>query len=76
MRVLNKLDFIEKRILNFVIDYKKEHGKPPTRNELANGTGLDHISLELNMQSLSKKGFIIFSSNVSRSIQILKLPEN
>jgi len=71
-----KLDYIEKRILNFVIDYKKEVGKSPTRIELANGTGLDHISLDLNMQSLSKKGFIIFSSNVSRSIQILKLPEN
>jgi len=73
---MNKLDYIEERILDFVIDYKIEHGKPPTKNELANGTGLDHFSLYLNMQSLSKKGFIIYSSNVSRSIQILKLPEN
>jgi len=73
---LNKLDFIEKRVLNFVIEYKKEIGKSPTKRELANGTGLDRISLDLNMQSLSKKGFIIFSSNVLRSIQILKLPEN
>ena len=72
---MNKLDYIEKRVLNFIVDYKKSVGKSPTRNELANGTGLDHFSLDLNMQSLSKKGFIIYSSNVSRSIQILKLPE-
>ena len=73
---MNKLDYLEKCILNFIVDYKKSAGKSPTLTEVATNTGVDHLSLDLNMQSLSKKGFIIFSSNVSRSIQILKLPEN
>jgi len=72
--ILKNLDIVESNILNFIINYKKDFGKPPTMKGLSDGTGLNNVSLEINLDSLSKKGYIYYSSNVHRSLQVLKLP--
>ena len=72
---MKTLDAAEKNILNFIIAYKQDKVKSPSMRELADGTGLNSLSLDINLDSLSKKGYLYFSSNVYRPFQILKLPE-
>jgi SOS-response transcriptional repressor LexA len=63
----------QKDFLDYIIKFKKENGYSPTLRELGLGTGVSHCAALSNVKALVKKGFIHYSSNISRSIVILKL---
>jgi repressor LexA len=65
----------QKDYLEFIIDFKQKHGYSPTYNELGDGMGVNSSAALDTVRVLNKKGYIHSSSNISRSIVVLKLPE-
>jgi len=67
---LRQSDFLEK-----IIKYKEQKGYSPTLRELGDLMGVTHNAALANVQALAKKGYLHYSSNVARSIVIIKMPD-
>ena len=65
----------QKHCLETIIKFKSEKGYSPTLRELGLMLGMSPAGAVGHVVALVKKGYIHYSSNVSRSIVILKLPE-
>ena len=70
----------QEKILNFMNDYIKENGYPPSIREICAGVGLSSTStVHAHLQNLTKKGLIQKSGLKSRSIKVVnnevELPE-
>ena len=65
----------QKHCLEFIIEYKKDHGYSPTLKELGDLLGVNQGAALSHVILLAKKGYIHYSSNVARSIVVLKLSE-
>lgn len=61
----------QKKILEFLISYVKEHGYPPTFREIGNHFGFIWTASKGHLRSLEKKGFIRINPSISRGIEIL-----
>ena len=67
---LRQLDFLE-----IIIEYKEKKGYSPTLRELGDLAGVTHNAALSNVQALARKGYLHYSSNVARSIVIIKMPD-
>lgn len=65
----------QKHCLETIIKIRKDKGNSPTLRELGKELGMTAWSAKCHIDALVKKGYIHYSSNISRSIQVLKLPE-
>lgn len=71
----------QEKILNFVNDYVKENGYPPSIREICKGVGLSSTStVHAHLTNLTKKGLITKGGSKSRSIKVvnqeLEVPDN
>lgn len=64
-----------KNVAKFLITYFSEHGRSPSLDEIARGTGLWKRSVEIVLQGLVKMGIIEITPGISRGIRLLK-PEH
>jgi repressor LexA len=63
----------QKQIFDYITDYAKDYGFPPTREEIADHCGMKYKSGIVNhLQALERKGFIRLLKKVARGIEILK----
>jgi len=65
----------QKHCLELIIKYKSEKGYSPTLRELGDLLGVNQGAALSHVKLLAKKGYIHYSSNVARSIVVLKLSE-
>ena len=71
----------QEKILNFVNDYVKENGYPPSIREICKGVGLSSTStVHAHLANLTKRGLITKGGSKSRSIKVvnqeLEVPDN
>jgi len=71
-----KHDITEKQqeILDYIIDYVKKNGYPPTKPDIAKHLGKNATLIVLQLNALEKKGYIKLSPNVARGIQVINKP--
>lgn len=62
-------------ILKFIIDYKKREDMAPSFREIGDNFGLEVKPVNDHLQALKKKGYLTWKERISRSIKILKVPE-
>ncbi|MDD3520005.1 MAG: transcriptional repressor LexA [Actinomycetota bacterium] len=63
----------QKKILDFIADYIKESGYPPTVREIASAIGLSSsATVHAHLSKLEKLGYIKRTKGSSRSIEIIK----
>jgi SOS-response transcriptional repressor LexA len=70
----NRFDLTEKqgRIYDYICDYLKEHGFPPTVREIAKMAGLSSASSAHGyLKQLEEKGYIRRMDNSPRAIEIV-----
>lgn len=70
---MEKITERQKDFLDYIIKFKEKNGYSPTFRELGYAAGVSHCAALANVKALVKKGFIHYSSNISRSIVVLKL---
>ena len=63
-------------ILQFIIKYKEEQGMSPTIREIGDGTGITVKGASDHVQALIRKGYLSSREKLSRSLIVLRLPEN
>lgn len=63
----------QKKVLEFITEYTKENGYPPSIREVGGHFGILWPAARGHMKSLEKKGFIRINSSVSRGIEITGL---
>ena len=62
-------------VLDFLQEYSKEHGFPPTMREIGEGIGLSNVSaVRGHLAALEKKGYISKDADKARSIRVLHSP--
>lgn len=63
----------QRRVLDMVVGYCRQHGLPPTRAEIAQAMGFQSANAaEDHLQSLARKGFITLRPGTSRGIRLLQ----
>ena len=63
----------QRQILEYIIEYEKEHGYPPTIREICEAFGISSPrGVSKHLEALEKKGYIERSKGRSRGIRILK----
>lgn len=66
---------IQKRIYDFIVEYIRDEGMPPTNREIGSAMNIasaNHVDYHLSM--LEKKGYITRVSKKSRSIKLVQQP--
>jgi repressor LexA len=66
---------IQKKIYQFIVDYMRDEGMPPTNREIGSAMKIastGHVDYHLSM--LEKKGFITRESKKSRGIKLVQQP--
>lgn len=66
---------IQKKIYQFIVEYMREEGMPPTNREIGSSMKIastGHVDYHLSM--LEKKGFITRESKKSRGIKLVQQP--
>ena len=62
----------QQQVLGFVREYVRDQGFPPTLAEIAEGTGLTHISsVTYHLNALMRKGWVEVRPNTRRGIRLL-----
>lgn len=59
-----------KKVARFLRDYVASHGRAPTLDEIARGTGLWKRSVEIVLRGLEQMGVITITPGISRGIQL------
>jgi repressor LexA len=76
---MEKLSFKQEQVLKFLVDFKGEHGFPPTIRELCNNFGFKSLNTaHFHLRSLEKKGCIQIHPGKGRGITLpeaRRLPE-
>lgn len=62
-----------KKVAMFLMEYFREHGRSPSLDEIARGTGLWKRSVEIVLQGLVKMGVIEITPGISRGIKMKKV---
>jgi len=63
----------QRQILEYIVEYEKEHGYPPTIREICEAFGISSPrGVSKHLEALEKKGYIERSKGRSRGIRILK----
>jgi repressor LexA len=60
----------QKRILEFLTDYTRHRGYPPTVREIGEHFGFFWAAARTHLRALHKKGFISLNPSISRGIEI------
>jgi len=68
---MKKLTETQKRVLEFLRTYIKNHGYPPTIREIGNHFGFLWPAARRHLQSLEKKGFLHMRPGISRGIELI-----
>jgi repressor LexA len=63
----------QKRILDFLREYTKNHGYPPTVREIGNRFKFLWAAARAHLKAIEKKGFIKLNPSKSRGIEVLDL---
>src|SRR5260370_36609286 len=66
---------IQKRIYEFIVEYRRDEGMPPTNREIGSAMNIastGHVDYHLSM--LEKKGYITRESKKSRGIKLVEDP--
>ncbi|HEX9130786.1 MAG TPA: hypothetical protein VF844_00695, partial [Ktedonobacteraceae bacterium] len=66
---------IQKRIYEFIVEYIRDEGMPPTNREIGSAMNIastGHVDYHLSM--LEKKGYITRESKKSRGIKLVQQP--
>lgn len=67
----------QEEILNFIQDYLRENGYPPTMREIGSNFGISStFGVKGHLDALERKGYLNKESNASRGISILKSNED
>lgn len=69
------LSDIQKKMYDFIIEYIRDEGLPPTNREIGsalNIASIGHVDYHLSM--LEKKGYITRVAKSSRSIKLIRQP--
>ncbi|MDT8323598.1 MAG: transcriptional repressor LexA [Bacteroidota bacterium] len=61
-----------KKVARFLEQYFERHGRAPSMDEIAKGTGLWKRSVEIVLKGLEKIGFIEITPGISRGIRLLE----
>ncbi|MCD6462253.1 MAG: transcriptional repressor LexA [Thermotogae bacterium] len=63
----------QRQILEYIVEYEREHGYPPTIREICEAFGISSPrGVSKHLEALEKKGYIERSKGRSRGIRILK----
>jgi repressor LexA len=68
--IMKELTEKQKRILEFLVEYTKNHGYPPTVREIGNHFRFLWAAARGHLQALERKGFIKLKPGKSRGIEI------
>ncbi|HOI16599.1 MAG TPA: transcriptional repressor LexA [Smithellaceae bacterium] len=61
----------QERVYQFIIEWKKNRGFPPTVREIAKGLGFKSLNnIRQHLQLIEKKGFLKISSGKARGIEV------
>lgn len=76
----NKLTDRQQEILDFISEFRKENGYPPTLREIGKSFGISStFGVKRHLEALVKKGYLNIESNASRGISLItndNFPEN
>ena len=62
----------QSQILDFIVDYLKEHGFPPSRQEIATAFGFASVNAaQQHLDALYAKGAIQIFAGISRGIRVM-----
>lgn len=66
-----ELTATQQKILEFIINYRADHGMPPTLAEIAENFGYrNRATVQQHLQALEKKGYIKRNSRLARGIEL------
>ena len=68
---MKRITAVQKRVLEFLIDYSGKHGYPPTVREIGAHFGFLWPAARRHLQSLAKKGVLRITPSRSRGIEIV-----
>ncbi len=68
---MKSLTATQQRVLQFLKDYSRKHGFPPTIREIGCHFGFLWPAARRHLQSLAKKGFVRINPSKSRGIEII-----
>lgn len=72
MKDFNKLSRRQKNILNYMDEYIRVHGYPPTIREIGNATDINSTSVvNYNLNKLVQAGYLERSDRVSRGMRLI-----
>ncbi|MCM0607009.1 MAG: transcriptional repressor LexA [Xanthomonadaceae bacterium] len=67
----------QKAILDFIKEFQREQGFPPSRREIATGVGLSSVAtVQEHVEALEKKGLLKLRSEMNRGIEAMPDPEH
>ena len=61
----------QRRVLDFVVDYRRECGMSPLLTEIADALGASKVTAFEHVRALERKGFIRTARHKSRSIEVV-----
>ncbi len=63
----------QEQILQFIREFTREEGSPPTLREIGSAVGISSTSVvDYNLNALAKKGYLTRNPHVSRGIRIIE----
>ena len=63
----------QEQILQFIREFTREEGRPPTLREIGSAVGISSTSVvDYNLNALAKKGYLTRNPHVSRGIRIIE----
>src|SRR5438132_375473 len=72
MAIPGRLSARQERMLEFIRDFRDEHGYPPTVREIGRAAGISSTSVvDYNLNVLEKGGHIRRDREISRGIELL-----
>src|SRR5262245_60402633 len=66
---------IQKRMFDFIVQYQREQGMPPTNREIGNAMNIASTGhVDYYLSQLEKKGYITRESKKSRGLKLIETP--
>jgi repressor LexA len=59
-------------VYRYILDYRKQHGIPPARKEIADGIGVSLSTVTAHIRALQTKEYVAWTPYVPRSLRLLK----
>lgn len=69
---MQKLTDRQREVLNFIIDFKDEHGRIPSYREIAKADGVTPHAIAGHILALTKKGYIEKPMGKVRAIKVIR----